>query len=115
MEKEPEIAKYFNEETETKIEVPQVDETAPIYDHWEKCANRLMTSLAKQPKAWIFSEPVDPTKLGIHDYFDIIKHPMDFSTIKQKLKDHQYNSMTEFCSDIELTFNNCIIYNGEAS
>lgn len=26
---------------------------------------------------WIFLEPVDPVKLQLHDYFEVIKNPMD--------------------------------------
>jgi hypothetical protein len=29
---------------------------------------------------------VDPTNWGITDYFDVIKHPMDFGTIKVRKK-----------------------------
>ncbi|KAJ7427388.1 bromodomain-containing protein 4-like protein [Willisornis vidua] len=32
--------------------------------------------------AWPFYKPVDVEALGLHDYCDIIKHPMDLSTIK---------------------------------
>lgn len=32
--------------------------------------------------AWPFYKPVDATTLGLHDYHDIIKQPMDLSTIK---------------------------------
>lgn len=32
--------------------------------------------------AWPFYKPVDVEALGLHDYCDIIKHPMDMSTIK---------------------------------
>lgn len=32
--------------------------------------------------AWPFYKPVDATSLGLHDYHDIIKQPMDLSTIK---------------------------------
>jgi len=74
-----------------------------------------MQILTKNPKAWIFQEPVQPEKLGIHDYFDIIKNPMDFGTIKEKLKQHQYYNMQHFLEDVELVFSNCILYNGEAS
>ena len=46
----------------------------------------MMNSLGKHSKAWIFNSPVDPVALGIKDYFDIIKKPMDFSKIKENLK-----------------------------
>lgn len=32
--------------------------------------------------AWPFYKPVDASTLGLHDYHDIIKQPMDLSTIK---------------------------------
>ena len=31
---------------------------------------------------WPFYVPVDTQALGLHDYYDIIKHPMDLGTIK---------------------------------
>jgi hypothetical protein len=32
--------------------------------------------------AWPFYKPVDAEALELHDYHDIIKHPMDLSTVK---------------------------------
>lgn len=32
--------------------------------------------------AWPFFKPVDASSLGLHDYHDIIKQPMDMGTIK---------------------------------
>lgn len=32
--------------------------------------------------AWPFYKPVDVEGLGLHDYLDIIKHPMDLGTVK---------------------------------
>jgi hypothetical protein len=60
----PEIAKLFEDESEIEnIQVPPVDESVPIYYHWEKVSNRMMNALSKNTKAWIFNEPVDPKKL----------------------------------------------------
>ena len=50
-----------------------MSENAPIYDCWEKVAKRIINGLWKHTNAWIFYEPVDPEKLGIPDYLDIIK------------------------------------------
>lgn len=49
-----------------------------------------MNTLSRHAQAWLFAEPVDPEKFGIKDYFTIITRPMDFGTIKTKLKEHQY-------------------------
>lgn len=37
-----------------------------------------------------FLYPVDPVALNIPDYFDIIKVPMDLSTIEQNFKNNYY-------------------------
>lgn len=76
-----------------------------------------MQKLWKANQAWIFHKPVDPEELEIPDYFEVITKPMDFSTIKQKLALNQYirGGLTEFVDDINLTFDNCIKYNGEDS
>ena len=36
--------------------------------------------------AWPFYKPVDASSLGVHDYHDIIKYPMDLSTVKVNLQ-----------------------------
>jgi len=38
---------------------------------------------------------------------------MDLGTVKTKLNANEYKKADDFISDIELTFNNCITYNGE--
>ena len=39
-----------------------------------------------------FLMPVDPIKQGLENYFNIVKVPMDISTIDKKLKKDEYNS-----------------------
>lgn len=63
-------------------------------------------------KKQIFLEAVDPVKLNIPDYPDIIKNPMDLGTIESKLHNDQYDSIDAFASDIKLMFDNCYLYNG---
>ena len=45
------------------------------------------------------------------DYFDIIKHPMDFSTIRNKFNRFEYNDVGEVLHDVRLIFTNCLTYN----
>ena len=54
------------------MHIPQVDESIPIYYHWEKVATRMISILSRKHEAWIFLDPVDPEKLGITDYLKII-------------------------------------------
>ena len=50
--------------------------------------------------------------LGIPDYPTLVQNPMDFATIKSKLKEQKYQRIQEFMEDMELVFFNCRIYNG---
>ncbi|MGH0177320.1 UNVERIFIED_CONTAM: hypothetical protein FKN15_074983 [Acipenser sinensis] len=48
------------------------------------CSGILKELLSKKHAAyaWPFYKPVDASALGLHDYHDLIKHPMDLSTSK---------------------------------
>uniref|UniRef100_A0A3B3V0K9 Bromodomain containing 4 n=1 Tax=Poecilia latipinna TaxID=48699 RepID=A0A3B3V0K9_9TELE len=77
------------------------------------CAGLVRDMLSKKHAAyaWPFYKPVDVDALGLHDYHDIIKHPMDLSTIKVKLETKQYRDPQEFAADVRLMFSNCYKYN----
>ncbi|KAH7667216.1 Bromodomain-containing protein [Dioscorea alata] len=63
-----------------------------------------------------FKEPVDVVSYGLHDYYDIIKKPMDFSTIKNQMeaKDGSgYKNVREIYADVRLIFTNAMTYNDE--
>lgn len=49
------------------------------------------------------------------DYFDIVKNPMDLSTIKRKLDTGQYQEPWQYVDDIWLMFNNAWLYNRKTS
>nr|XP_061838028.1 bromodomain-containing protein 4 [Nerophis lumbriciformis] len=72
---------------------------------------REMLSKKHMTYAWPFYKPVDVAALGLHDYHDIIKHPMDLSTIKAKLENRQCRDPQEFAADVRLMFSNCYKYN----
>jgi len=105
-----------NPELLDKIPQPKLlDSTIPLYDSWDKAAKRLINQLWRCNAASIFHKPVDPDRLGIPDYFDIVKEPIDLGTIKQRLNHNYYFTMQEFVHDIELCFDNCLLFNGEES
>ena len=56
-----------------------------------------------------FRQPV--TEAIAPGYFDIIKYPMDFSTIFKKLDENQYTTPFQFCEDVWLVFNNTWTFN----
>ncbi|KAK2833764.1 hypothetical protein Q5P01_017653 [Channa striata] len=69
----------------------------------------------QDPESLPFRQPVDPQLLGIPDYFDIVKNPMDLSTIKRKLDTGQYQEPWQYVEDIWLMFNNAWLYNRKTS
>ncbi|XP_012851887.1 PREDICTED: transcription factor GTE10-like [Erythranthe guttata] len=73
-----------------------------------ECGN-ILKELMNHPAGWVFSEPVDPVKLHIPDYFSIVSKPMDLGTVKGKL--NIYSCADEFFDDVKLTFANAILYN----
>ncbi|XP_047315228.1 transcription factor GTE4-like [Impatiens glandulifera] len=76
-----------------------------------KSCNNLLARLLKHKHGWVFEKPVDAKALGLHDYHDIIKHPMDLGTIKSRLARSWYKSPREFAEDVRLTFSNAMTYN----
>ncbi|KAK4363974.1 hypothetical protein RND71_015332 [Anisodus tanguticus] len=71
----------------------------------------LLLRLMKHKHGWVFNEPVNANSLGLHDYHDIIKHPMDLGTIKSMLSQNWYKSPKEFAEDVRLVFSNAMTYN----
>ncbi|KIW74272.1 hypothetical protein Z517_12212 [Fonsecaea pedrosoi CBS 271.37] len=60
-----------------------------------------------------FMYPVDPVALNIPTYFQIIKKPMDLTTVKTKLQNNAYEKAKDFEEDIRLIFKNCYKFNPE--
>uniref|UniRef100_A0A0D3F339 Bromo domain-containing protein n=1 Tax=Oryza barthii TaxID=65489 RepID=A0A0D3F339_9ORYZ len=82
-----------------------------LYSHAFKKSMSLLSRLMKHKFGWVFNKPVDAVALGLHDYFAIIKHPMDLGTIKTRLTHGQYRNPREFADDVRLTFHNAMTYN----
>ena len=85
---------------------------------WGQCGT-ILKQLKGNRNAWPFHKPVDWQTLNIPDYPNIVKNPIDMSTISEKLggwdgKDHRnrdYKSPLEFRDDMRLIFDNCKLYN----
>jgi hypothetical protein len=107
----PEIARYWNDPSAAEeldgMNLESLENKRP----WDKLGKKLLNTLWRANQSWIFHEPVDPGKLNIPDYFDVVKHPMDFGTIKKKLNNNFYSSTDELLCDFELVFSNCKLYN----
>ncbi|KAF2433149.1 hypothetical protein EJ08DRAFT_694804 [Tothia fuscella] len=58
-----------------------------------------------------FLQPVDPVAFNLPNYFEIIKKPMDFLTIRNNLKNSVYTNAEAFHRDAWLVFKNCYSFN----
>ena len=73
--------------------------------------SNIIKAMWKHTHAWPFHTPVDTIKLGLPDYFEIIKKPMDMGTIKKRLENNYYWTSDECVADFNQMFTNCYIYN----
>merc|ERR1719509_589705 len=71
----------------------------------------ILKAMWNHKHAWPFHAPVDTRKLGLSDYFVIVKKPMDLGTIKKRLENNYYWSADEAVADFTQLFTNCYIYN----
>ncbi|XP_075041812.1 bromodomain-containing protein 3 [Mixophyes fleayi] len=95
-------------------EVPQhAGKKGKLTEHLKYCDSILKEMLSKKHAAyaWPFYKPVDAEALELHDYHDIIKHPMDLSSVKKKMDVRDYQDAQAFAADIRLMFSNCYKYN----
>ncbi|XP_070705276.1 ATPase family AAA domain-containing protein 2B [Pempheris klunzingeri] len=65
--------------------------------------------LATDKRFNIFSKPVDIEEVS--DYLEVIRQPMDLSTVMTKIDTHQYLTVKDFLTDIDLISSNALEYN----
>ncbi|KAK9473361.1 uncharacterized protein V1510DRAFT_402381 [Dipodascopsis tothii] len=94
---------------------PEMDELArrPKRGPHFAVMQHLLNEMTNHPSAWPFAQPVN--KDEVSDYYQIIKEPMDLSTMEQRLESDAYSTMEEFLYDARLIFNNCRQYNNETT
>ncbi|KAI7786683.1 histone acetyltransferase GCN5 [Diaporthe eres] len=94
---------------------PEMDELARQPRHGPNYNQllHLLNDMQNHQSAWPFLMPVN--KDDVHDYYDVIKEPMDLSTMEQKLEMDQYTTPEDFTKDATLIFKNCRQYNSEGT
>uniref|UniRef100_A0A8C1X6F6 Bromodomain adjacent to zinc finger domain, 2Ba n=1 Tax=Cyprinus carpio TaxID=7962 RepID=A0A8C1X6F6_CYPCA len=73
----------------------------------------LLAELERHQDAWPFLTPVNLK--SVPGYRKVIKRPMDFSTIREKLVSSQYQNLETFIIDVNLVFDNCEKFNEDNS
>ncbi|KAG9241846.1 hypothetical protein BJ878DRAFT_206230 [Calycina marina] len=88
--------------------------------HWtdstdiEYCKD-LINRMIRGPGYWTrlvgpFRRPVDPDAEKIPNYLDVIKNPMDLTTISERLHSGKYQNGRDFEKDVRQIFENCYEY-----
>ncbi|KAL9063419.1 MAG: hypothetical protein Q9157_008257 [Trypethelium eluteriae] len=90
---------------------PQAD-TGPITTAQQKSLAEILKNVRKVKDAKAFVDRVDPVKLNLPTYFEIIQTPMDLKTIESKLKNSEYKSVAGLASDFDLMIQNSHTFNG---
>ncbi|XP_071059053.1 bromodomain testis-specific protein isoform X3 [Pseudochaenichthys georgianus] len=96
-----------------KKDLPGCESKVRLSEQLRFCNDMLKEMLSKRhyAYAWPFYTPVDAVTLGLHDYHDIIKQPMDLGNIRKKMDQREYEKAKEFAADVRLMFSNCYKYN----
>ncbi|EFH65338.1 hypothetical protein ARALYDRAFT_476793 [Arabidopsis lyrata subsp. lyrata] len=85
-------------------------ESTPLPD--KKLLLFILDRVQKKDTYGVYSDPADPEELP--DYYDIIKNPMDFSTLRKKLESGAYTTLEQFeasLQDVFLICTNAMEYN----
>ncbi|KAI4131918.1 MAG: hypothetical protein LQ338_001000 [Usnochroma carphineum] len=73
----------------------------------------LLNDMQNHSSSWPFVQPVNRDEVA--DYYEVIKEPMDLSTMEEKHEKDLYPTPEEFIHDAKLIFDNCRKYNVESS
>ncbi|XP_059323018.1 bromodomain-containing protein 9 isoform X2 [Ammospiza nelsoni] len=84
---------------------PAENESTPI----QQLLEHFLRQLQRKDPHGFFAFPV--TDAIAPGYSMIIKHPMDFGTMKEKIAANEYKSVTEFKADFKLMCDNAMTYN----
>ena len=76
---------------------------------------KIVCSILSRNESLVFREPVDWKGMGLWDYPEIVKDPMDLGTIKKKIENDEYEAVEDIANDIRLVWSNCMLYNRDGS
>jgi hypothetical protein len=72
----------------------------------KKLGYQLIAKLSDHKLIADFEFPVNHKILGLIDYLDIVKRPMDLSTIRKKLRAGKFAAFSELVGDVDLIWEN---------
>ncbi|XP_076721840.2 bromodomain adjacent to zinc finger domain protein 2B isoform X5 [Callospermophilus lateralis] len=98
----------LKQESFSSVKKPKRDDSKDL-----ALCSMILTEMETHEDAWPFLLPVN-LKL-VPGYKKVIKKPMDFSTIREKLSNGQYPNLETFAVDVRLVFDNCETFNEDDS
>lgn len=111
---EKEREKEKEKEKKQQKNVPKAQSSGMSLNDLRASRNALK-KLQTHKHAAIFLQPVDPVRDRAPNYFDVIKHPMDLSTMSAKLEQGKYKDRFDFEGDFRLMVSNAKSYNPPGS
>jgi len=81
----------------------------------KKEALMVLKGIIEHEDGWVFNSAVNVVELGLVDYFQVIKRPMDLGSIKKRLENNVYRKLEDFEEDVLLVFENAMTYNAGGS
>ena len=92
-----------------------ISDKSPIRKEDIKRLKEIINEIEDDPKSYEFREPVPWRELGLNDYPEIIKKPMDLKSARSKLVKQKYGKYEDFFKDVQLIWDNCKTYNIQGS
>ncbi|GMH70233.1 hypothetical protein TrST_g12427 [Triparma strigata] len=102
----PEIERHIESLNQSNVMSPSVLKA--------KCLE-ILKEVMQHQFGWVFNAPVDPVELGLPDYFEVIKKPMDLGTVKKNVETLVYHDIESFKENCHLAFDNALNYNANGS
>jgi histone acetyltransferase len=73
----------------------------------------ILERLVEFKSSWPFLKPVK--KEEVPDYYDVIKNPMDFQTMREKVLAGEYRNREQYIEDVQLICDNARLYNTKST
>ena len=91
------------------------DAPAAEYGMTSKNAKAIVRSLQQHGVSFAFRLPVDPVRLNLPTYTEVVKEPMDLSTVAAKCAEASYATVGDLRKDLDLIWDNAVLFNGAES
>ncbi|KAE8249141.1 hypothetical protein A4X13_0g5324 [Tilletia indica] len=75
----------------------------------DQVLTRVITALIRRDTYAFFTDPVNPEE--VPGYRDVIKEPLDFGTIRERVEAEEYTNVASFTDDVNLVFRNAKTFN----